>query len=226
MKKKTFEYLKKDSLLDKEKKQILLARFNEIYEQDLYKSPYYDANIREIIGDDILREPLFVSLLDKVHKEFESILSQTDLNFEKLWLVSSIPGDVDGNKLPYIPHIDKDRSLKAMFYLHDISFDHGPIHLGIAKGNIDTEKIRRTLPHDHQLKGSNTIDEKYIEGTLSPMTGKAGDVVFFDTNTPHKAGVIKTKHYRKILRFKFKRPSFNPKPFILNRIINRIKRAF
>ena len=58
------------------------------------------------------------------------------------------------------------------------------------------------------------------------MTGKAGDVVFFDTNTPHKAGVIKARHFRKILRFKFKRPSFNPKPFILNRIINRIKRAF
>ena len=55
------------------------------------------------------------------------------------------------------------------------------------------------------------------------MTGKAGDVIFFDTNTPHKAGIIKSGYFRKVLRFKFKRPLLNPKPFIFNRVIDKIR---
>ena len=86
--------------------------------------------------------------------------------------------DVDKHQLPFIPHIDKDRSLKAMVYLHDVSFDHGPIHLGVAKNAITIEKRRRELPKDYQSKGLNTIDEKDIDGDLAPMIGKAGDVIF------------------------------------------------
>ena len=112
-----------------------------------------------------------------------------------------------------------------MVYLHDVSYDHGPIHLGVAKNTIAIEKRRKELPKDHQAKGLNTIDNKDIDGDLIPMIGKAGDIIFFDTNTPHKAGILKKGYYRKVLRFKFKRPSLNPRPFILNRIINRIKRA-
>ena len=54
------------------------------------------------------------------------------------------------------------------------------------------------------------------------MTGKAGDVIFFDTNTPHKAGIIKGSYYRKVLRFDFERPCFNPKASMLNRIMKKI----
>ena len=56
----------------------------------------------------------------------------------------------------------------------------------------------------------------------TPMTGKAGDVIFFDTNTPHKAGIIKGSYYRKVLRFDFERPCFNPKASMLNRIMKKI----
>ena len=55
------------------------------------------------------------------------------------------------------------------------------------------------------------------------MTGKAGDVIFFDTNTPHKAGIINEGYYRKVLRFDFERPFFNPKQTIFNYIINKFK---
>jgi len=220
---KNFNYDKQNILRDEKQVKKLLKKFDQIFENNLYRC--HTPGIRELKGDEILKEPLFVSLLDEVHKQFELILGKKDLNFEKLWLVSSTSSDVDEHQLPFIPHIDKDRSLKAMVYLHNVSFDHGPIHLGVAKNTITIEKRRRELPKDYQSKGLNTIDEKDIDGDLAPMIGKAGDVIFFDTNAPHKAGILKKGYYRKVLRFKFKRPSFNPRPFILNRIINRIKRA-
>ena len=219
----TFNFCKDATLLNKKEAESLLNRFDQIYKENMHKS--LTSGIRELIGDEISNEPLFTSLLERIHKKFEFILDKNDLSFEKLWLVSSIPSDADETKLPYIPHIDKDRSLKAMIYLHDVSLDHGPIHIGRAKNNIDTEQIRKQLPHDYQLKNLNTIKNENIDGSLTPMTGEAGDVIFFDTNTPHQAGILKDGYYRKVLRFKFKRPSFNPRPFILNRIINRIKKA-
>ena len=57
------------------------------------------------------------------------------------------------------------------------------------------------------------------------MIGRAGDVIFFDTNTPHKAGIIKKGFYRKVLRFTFDRPVFfNSKSPIIDRLINKILR--
>lgn len=50
------------------------------------------------------------------------------------------------------------------------------------------------------------------------MIGNAGDAIFFDTNTPHKAGIIEKGYSRKILRFDFERPSFNPQNPIKNLI--------
>ena len=45
--------------------------------------------------------------------------------------------------LPYIPHIDKQRYLKAMVYLHDVSLEHGPIHLGKVKEEVDIESHKK-----------------------------------------------------------------------------------
>jgi len=84
------------------------------------------------------------------------------------------------------------------------------------------EQKRKKLPPDYKEKGLNTIADKDIDGGLTPIIGKAGDVIFFDTNTPHKAGVIKDNYYRKVLRFDFERPYFNPKQSMLNRIIKKL----
>ena len=69
-----------------------------------------------------------------------------NLNFEKLWLVSSSSNDTKKTTLPYIPHIDKRRYLKAMVYLHDVNLEHGPIHLGRVKSKTDIEQKRKKLP--------------------------------------------------------------------------------
>ena len=137
----TFNFCKDSTLLNKKETETLLNRFDQIYKENMHKS--LTPGIKELMGDEISNEPLFTSLLERIHKKFEFILDKNDLIFEKLWLVSSIPIDADETKLPYIPHIDKDRSLKAMIYLHDVSLNHGPIHIGRAKNNIDTEQIRK-----------------------------------------------------------------------------------
>ena len=212
-----FLYTKDRKFIGENLSKNLLTRFNIIYEKNIYNRKDY-SHVYELKNDDILNEPLFLSLLNRIQKKFELIANVTDLNFEKLWLVNSLSNDSKKTKLPYIPHIDKRRYLKAMVYLHDVSLEHGPIHLGRVKNTINIEKKRKQLPQDYKEKGLNSINDKDLDGSLMPMTGKTGDVIFFDTNTPHKAGVIKNNYYRKVLRFDFKRPHFNPKLSILNRI--------
>jgi len=55
------------------------------------------------------------------------------------------------------------------------------------------------------------------------MTGKAGDVIFFDTNTPHKAGIVKEGFNRKILRFDFDGETLIQKTNILSKFKAKIK---
>jgi|TARA_Y100000389_G_scaffold33206_1_gene28244 hypothetical protein len=216
-----FFFAKYNNFISKDLVEKLLVRFNTIYQKKLYTSKN-GSQIYDLKENDILKEPLFLSLLEKIQKKFKLITNTTDLNFDKLWLVNTSPNNNKKNDLPYIAHIDKRRYLKAMVYLHDVNIEHGPINLGLAKSMINMEEKRKKLPYDYIKRKLNTIKEKFIEGNLTAMTGKAGDVIFFDTNTPHKAGIIQDTYYRKVLRFDFERPSFNPKQSILNRIINKL----
>tara|TARA_B110000046_G_C12674525_1_gene265934 strand:+ start:204 stop:350 length:147 start_codon:yes stop_codon:yes gene_type:complete len=43
----------------------------------------------------------------------------------------------------------------------------------------------------------NTIKNENIAGSLTPITGEAGDAIFFDTNTPNQAGILKNGYYQK-----------------------------
>lgn len=218
--KNDFIFAKKNLLLDEVLTEKLLREFDQIYQENTSKNIH--ANFLDLRKDDIMKIPLFLSLLNKIQKKFESIIGHNDLSFEKLWLVSSLSDDTSKITLPYIPHIDKHRYLKAMVYLHDVNLEHGPIHLGRVKSTTDIEQKRKKLPSDYKEKGLNTISDKDLDGSLTPITGKAGDVIFFDTNTPHKAGVIKDNYYRKVLRFDFERPYFNPKQSMLNRIMKKL----
>lgn len=206
--------------LDEELTKSLLTRYETIFKDGIYKTTH--ENIREINSYSISSEPLFESVMNKINIKFQTIINASDLKFNKLWLVSTKSNNSIKTILPYIPHIDKQRYLKAMVYLHDISKDHGPIHLGKVKSTIDIEKKRKNLPNNYKIKGLNTIDEKYLETQMTPMIGSSGDVVFFDTNTPHKAGIVKEGLHRKVLRFDFERPFFNHQTSVFERFIGKI----
>ncbi|MAD56965.1 MAG: hypothetical protein CMK44_00140 [Porticoccus sp.] len=219
-----FFFHKENSVINEKLINSLLDRFDNIFNRDDYKTDH--QNTRELNNESISKEPLFQSLLNQIHKKFETITNTPDLKFNKLWLVYSQSSSGDKSKLPYIPHIDKSRYLKAMIYLNDVSINNGPIHLGKVKDNIDIENIRINLPHNYKLKNLNVINDKNLEKDLTPMIGKAGDVIFFDTNTPHKAGNISEGYYRKVLRFDFERPSFPYKKNLLEKLFNKLRFDF
>lgn len=217
----TFLYKKESKLIDKEQITKLLDRFNEIHQNKIYNNSGV-SHIFELKKSDIKKEPLFKSLLNIIEKKIKFLSNLNDLSIKKMWLVNSTPNNQNKNFLPYIPHIDKQRYLKAMIYLHDVSFNHGPIYLGKLDSSVDIERIRKKLPYDYKEKGLNSIKYQQLDGSLIPMVGSAGDVIFFDTNTPHKAGIIKDNYSRKILRFDFECLSFNQKPTLLKQIFNKM----
>lgn len=214
---KVFGFIRKKNFFKKKIIIKALKRLDEINKSNKFKTNY--KNIREIKNKDIVNEKLFFLLMKKIKKKFELVSGFNDLKFKKLWLVNSTANETNKNKLPYVLHIDKQRYFKAMVYLHNIENKNGPIMFGEAKNKINIEKIRLNLPHNYKKKKLNIIQSKHINKNLSSMTGKAGDVIFFDTNIPHKASIIKKGCYRKILRFDFERPSFNSKlPIFFNKI--------
>ena len=56
------------------------------------------------------------------------------------------------------------------------------------------------------------------------MIGTAGDIIFFDTNVPHMAGIVEQGYKRRVLRFDFELDGLNKKPSFFDRVKNKILR--
>ena len=205
--------------IDSDKIAILNDKFNDIQSKQLYKS--VDNNRILLTPKETYSEPIFDDLCKNINKFFRNELGLTNLKLSHLWLVSTSSADVNSSKLPYIPHFDKLRFFKAMVYLHEVTSDNGPIYLGKAKNKEDIEQRRRRLPDDYKMKSLNTIKKHDIKKELTPLIGSAGDVIFFDTNTPHKAGILSDGFKRQVLRFDFELSGLNPKPSLINRILKK-----
>ena len=215
-----FSYSKESAFISKESTNALLGLFNDIYETDEYKSSY--PNVRVLYANTMSKEPLFAPLFDKILKKLEQVSNTSDLTFSKLWLVSSSSSNTDKDVLPYIPHFDKTRYLKAMVCLQDITINQGPIHFGKVKDPSSIEKRRLDLPSDYQMKGLNIVPTEELEGDVVPLLSESGDVIFFDTNTPHKAGIVAEGCERKVLRFDFEVPGFNSNPSMFSKVLKRV----
>jgi len=159
----------------------------------------------EIFGSDVLN-----SARMKIESYFALRHRISGVHCAKVWMVKSQARDSDPTELPYLPHFDKHRYLKAMIYLHHVEEDHGPIHFGRVVNPSDIEARRRVLPANYKDLGSNTVRASEMKSGLEPVLGKAGDVVFFDTNVAHSAGIVKAGFERRVIRFDFDVPGFNP----------------
>ena len=156
----------------------------------------------------------------KINSFFYNEIKPIKLNLAKLWLISSSSKHTDPSVLPYIPHFDKHRYFKAMIYLHDVTKDHGPLHLGNVSEDVDIESKRNKLPENYKLLGLNTINDNDISGEMIPMLGSAGDIIF-DTNTAHKAGIVTEGYMRRVLRFDFDIDSKKSKPSIIKKFFKK-----
>ena len=213
------DYHVKKNFIDSDEISILNKRFDDIKSKKTYASVH--KNISELSAQETYMEPAFDNINKIIREYFVENLGLKNLQLTKLWLVSTTHSDVNPSQLPYVPHFDKLRYFKVMVYLHTITTDHGPIHLGKINNEIDIEKRRKKLPDDYKVHGLNIIDEQDLREGLTPLIGEAGDVIFFDTNIPHKAGILTVGYERRVLRFDFELPGLNPQPTLLRRIIKK-----
>ena len=93
--KNNFIFVKENLLLDAVLAEKLHEEFDRIYQENINKNTH--ANFLDLRKDAIIKVPLFYSLLDRIQKKFELITGYNDLNFEKLWLVSSSSNDTKKN---------------------------------------------------------------------------------------------------------------------------------
>ena len=121
-----------------------------------------------------------------------------------------------------MPHFDKQRLLKVMLYLNDVTKKHGPIHFGSLLDPNNIDKRRMSLPKNYKELALNLIDKKQLISKMVPILGKAGDAIFFDTNSAHAAGVAQGNNSRKVLRFDFDVKGFNPKPSIIKKFTQKV----
>jgi len=190
--------------------EIDIAALSEEFEQ------YYNGkfrldgyeNVAKMGKTDIKKSDSIASIYEKVRVIIREI--NGDFLFQKLWLVKSTKHNIRADRVPFVPHIDNQRFLKAMIYLDDVSHEEGP--LTIASADPDKfEALRKSFTADYKKKGQNII-QALDETDYFPCPGEAGTVIFFDTNTPHFAGKIRgDNNTRRVLRFDFHLDAWNKK---------------
>ena len=172
---------------------------NLMLSSQLY-APY--PNIRAIDKDDITRFPDFKQLVVAIKPLLEK-RSNTTADFFKIWLVRNDSTITVPETLPYVLHFDKQRFLKALIYLHDVNLENGPIHFANAKFPEKIEERRVILPKNHKERRLNWVSNDDIYHNPKPILGKGGDLILFDTNTPHHAGLIEVNHSRLVIRIDY-----------------------
>jgi hypothetical protein len=180
------------------------------------------TNVVQLSAEETTGDVVLSSILVRIKEHFTDTLEASGLVLNKVWFVKSQSKDTDPNKLPYLPHFDKHRYLKAMIYLHDVVEDHGPIHFGRLLNPAEIDTRRRRLPANYKDLGLNTIKASEMISGMEPVLGKAGDVIFFDTNAAHCAGIVSDGFERNVIRFDFDVRGFNPQKSFIQRLLSMI----
>jgi len=210
-----FTYLKKESFVENN----ILAELQGAFDQEFQgnaNAPY--ENVREITNLSRYGKAinhLYANITRLIENETEY-----KVEFQKLWLVSSTHKNCDASRLPYIPHFDKARYLKALIYLNDVDENTGPIHLS-SQADESIDERRRQLPEDYKTSQLNRITDIAAQNMPVPITGKAGTLILFDTNTPHHAGIVKEGHQRNVMRFDMENSHWNKRT-----LSSKVKRLF
>ena len=178
-----------------------IQAFGEVRQQD---------GVTEFPGDNYKSTPiahLITRLIKALKRNFRDTYGPDKLKVQQVWLQqtsASTPLEFPSSS-PFTPHIDNQRYFKTMFLLHDTELEHGPFMTSGLNPN-DFEELRGDLiQHNRKFPGE---EMRFFADTLghmkpeqfSPVTGKAGDAIFFDTNTPHYAGTPSGENIRKIIR--------------------------
>lgn len=185
--------------------------FNDLYEMN--RSDTY-PNVASFDLDEALNDIFLSEIFGKIKSNF----SINEYVLKKVWLVSSKTETISEGELPFVPHIDKQRYLKFMIYVTDVSEEDGPF--SYCEEVSDTERyesFRRRVFYTKKVIKKNQIKEFKLK-SYNAVLGKKGDVIVFDTNIPHFAGAIPKDGERKVIRFDFEKEEWNKKS-----LFNRLK---
>ncbi len=218
---KNLEYLVSPNFCGMQEVSLLASEFERAFnELDALK---VGENIVQLNSEQIENSGVLDAVYKRIKTHFTEVLNVSDISLAKVWLVKSQPKDTDPTKLPYLPHFDKHRYLKAMIYLHDVDISHGPIHFGKLLSPSQIDVRRKALPANYKELGLNTIQQSDLKADMEPMLGKKGDVIFFDTNAAHCGGIVSEGFERRVVRFDFDVPGFNSNSSLLRRFFNRVR---
>ncbi len=146
-------------------------------------------------------DPFFKNIVQIFKNHFNL---KEKITLRKLRIERNTNKSYNSEKLPYIPHIDFNRCLKFMIYFNDIDQNNGCIHISHVNPNLYEEKRLKLKPNKDSNKTYNNHITDLKKESYLPMTGKAGDIIFFDTNQPHYGGNFLSKSdQRFILRIDF-----------------------
>lgn len=99
--------------------------------------------------------------------------------------------------LPFVPHMDKIRTLKFFIYLTDTTEENGA--MGTVPGSQVVNRANRLecLKSDPDYR---TVTNVLAEAKTVPVEGPAGTFFIFDTDVTHAAGHVRQGKERRILR--------------------------
>lgn len=215
---KNFEYTVAKSFLSEEIVSLLSSEFSRSFNDK--KANKIQPRVVQFTAKQIDNSEALSPIVGKIMSYFTDALNVSGIALDKVWFVKSQSKDTDPNKLPYLPHFDKHRYLKAMIYLHDVVEDHGPIHFGRLLNPAEIDTRRRRLPANYKDLGLNIIKASEMISGMEPVLGKAGDVIFFDTNAVHRAGIASEGFERNVIRFDFNVLGFNPQKSFIQRLFS------
>jgi hypothetical protein len=181
--------------------------FERLYAQKATESGY--ENVAQLDANEIARLPAVSSIMDQVARHMHAI--SPALQFGQLWLVKSREENIHADAVPFVAHFDKQRFLKAMIYLDDVTASDGPFTVA-SQPPARTDARRRSLPEDYKARGLNVVRD-LPASAFTACTGSASSVIFFDTNSPHYAGHVRGTGQRRVFRFDFYDPAWNQPPF-------------
>ena len=197
----------------------LTAEFERAYAKGVTESGY--ENVASLSTQDIAELPAIAAMFEDVRKHMQEI--SPALQFEELWLVSTKEGNIHPDVVPFVPHIDKHRYLKAMIYLDDVGEYDGPFTVASCAPSLN-DALRKTFGPDYKERRQNVI-EMLPRSAYKPCTGQAGSIIFFDTNCPHFAGHVRGGGKRRVFRFDFTKRAWNPVP-VRSRLVRALRKAF
>ena len=96
-------------------------------------------------------------------------------------------------------HFDVKKTLKFFLYLNDVSENNGAFSC-VPGSHKKSEKIRGLYGNEISYENRHlTRQLAYTNDQVIPIEGKAGDLIIFNTDVWHRAGIVKEGE-RKVMR--------------------------